>query len=206
MADRAICEKKLTGKALKDIVGEEFETHRKRIWEYFGFSVTKDKHNACFSVDWTIKNKKGEIVAFEEDKGHYLDSCFMERALTGFAKTINSYVKNDTKIPHLLIHSFTKYSKFEEKKLEDIETRKEFREILELGLNDMYRAYYPNQKDYTFWDYQRGAWQKNEGIRIDHILASPIAADQITNLTIDKEERDKDKPSDHVPIIAEINI
>lgn len=87
-----------------------------------------------------------------------------------------------------------------------IETRKEFREILELGLNDMYRAYYPNQKDYTFWDYQRGAWQKNEGIRIDHILASPITADQITNLTIDKEERDKDKPSDHVPIIAEINI
>lgn len=126
MADRAICEKKLTGKALKDIVGKEYENHRKRIWEHFGFSVTKDKHNACFSVDWTIKNKKGEIVAFEEDKGHYLDSCFMERAFAGFAKTINSYAKNDTKIPLLLIHSFTKYSKFEEKKLEDIETRKEF--------------------------------------------------------------------------------
>tara|TARA_Y100001970_G_scaffold53979_1_gene68427 strand:+ start:1654 stop:2433 length:780 start_codon:yes stop_codon:yes gene_type:complete len=87
-----------------------------------------------------------------------------------------------------------------------IETRKEFREIISLGLNDMYRAYNPQTKDFTFWDYQRGAWQKNEGIRIDHILASPIAADQITNVIIDKEERDKEKPSDHVPIIADVNI
>ena len=87
-----------------------------------------------------------------------------------------------------------------------IETRKEFREIISLGLNDMYRAYNPLAKDFTFWDYQRGAWQKNEGIRIDHILASPIAADQITSIIIDKEERDKNKPSDHVPIIAEIDI
>lgn len=47
---------------------------------------------------------------------------------------------------------------------------------------------------------------KNEGIRIDHILASPIAADQISNIVIDKEERDKNKPSDHVPIIAEIDL
>ncbi len=87
-----------------------------------------------------------------------------------------------------------------------IETRKEFREIVSLGLNDMYRAYNPLAKDFTFWDYQRGAWQKNEGIRIDHILASPIAADQISNIVIDKEERDKNKPSDHVPIIAEIDL
>ena len=70
----------------------------------------------------------------------------------------------------------------------------------------MYRAHNPLAKDFTFWDYQRGAWQKNEGIRIDHILASPIAADQISNIVIDREERDKNKPSDHVPIIVEIDL
>ena len=73
-------------------------------------------------------------------------------------------------------------------------------------LSDVTRIFYKPGEIFSFWDYQRGAWQKNEGIRIAHILASPIAADQITDLTIDKEERDKDKPSDHVPIIAEINI
>ena len=60
----------------------------------------------------------------EEDKGHYLDSCFLERALTGFAKTVNSYQKSGTVVPTLIIHSFAKYSKFDDKKMEDLDTRK----------------------------------------------------------------------------------
>jgi len=86
-----------------------------------------------------------------------------------------------------------------------LDTRKQFRELLSLGLTDTFRSFYPERQSYTFWDYQRGAWQKNEGIRIDHILVSPIVADLINDIKIDKEERDKEKPSDHVPIIAEIS-
>ena len=53
---------------------------------------------------------------------------------------------------------------------------------------------------YTFWDYQAGAWQKNKGLRIDHLLFSPQAADRLVTAGIDKHVRDWDKPSDHVPV------
>jgi len=59
---------------------------------------------------------------------------------------------------------------------------------------------------YTFWDYQRGAWQNNNGIRIDHLLLSGQAADKITALDIDKIVRDGEKPSDHVPIIGTFDL
>jgi len=124
VADNEIQTEKEKGKALKDIVGKAFETHRKRLWEYFGFTVSKDRHGALFDVDWSILHN-GKLVAMEEDKGHYLDSCFMERALNGFAKTVNSYQKSGDIVPLLIIHSFTKYSKFQDKMIEDIDTRKE---------------------------------------------------------------------------------
>ena len=57
---------------------------------------------------------------------------------------------------------------------------------------------------YTFWDYQAGAWQKNNGIRIDHLLLSPQAADRLERVTIDKAMRGRDKASDHVPVRIEL--
>ena len=112
-----------TGKALKDVVGTAFELHRKRLWEHFGFCVSKKKYGALFNVDWSI-TYKGVLIAFEEDKGHYLDSCFMERALSGFSKTVNAYIKKNEPIPRLILHSFTKYKNFNEKLEEDMDTRK----------------------------------------------------------------------------------
>ena len=85
-----------------------------------------------------------------------------------------------------------------------IETKKAYREILSLGFLDSFRQFNNEPGNYTFWDYQRGAWQRNNGIRIDHILTSPLAADKMKNVYIDKTVRDKDKPSDHVPILIEI--
>ena len=111
------------GKALKDVVGKEYETHRKRVWEYFGFNVTKDKQQAMFNVDWSILYN-GILIALEEDKGHYLDSCFLERALSGFCKTINDYQKKEKEVPMLIIHRFTRYNKFDEKLKDDMDTRK----------------------------------------------------------------------------------
>ena len=59
---------------------------------------------------------------------------------------------------------------------------------------------------YTFWDYQAGSWQKNNGIRIDHLLLSPQAADRLMRVDIDRHVRAWEKPSDHVPVVAELAI
>ncbi len=83
------------------------------------------------------------------------------------------------------------------------ETRERFRALLHLGLTDALRATTDSAGLYTFWDYQAGAWQKNNGIRIDHLLLSPQAADRLASVAIDRDMRAKDKPSDHVPIRAE---
>jgi exodeoxyribonuclease-3 len=84
------------------------------------------------------------------------------------------------------------------------ETRAAFRRLLNLGLTDAFRACEAGPGHYTFWDYQAGAWQKNNGIRIDHLLLSPQAADRLVDAAIDKRPRGWEKPSDHVPVIVEL--
>ncbi len=83
-------------------------------------------------------------------------------------------------------------------------TRAKYRELLALGLTDALRATTDAGGLYTFWDYQAGAWQKNNGIRIDHLLLSPQAADRLTSVEIDKAMRSRDKASDHTPIRIEL--
>lgn len=82
-------------------------------------------------------------------------------------------------------------------------TRTAYRSITNLGVVEAYRALHPDEKEsYTFWDYQGGAWQRNLGLRIDHFLLSPEAADQLQSCEIDRAPRAQDKASDHTPIIA----
>lgn len=85
-------------------------------------------------------------------------------------------------------------------------TREKFRALTNLGFTDAIRAVSDENGLYTFWDYQAGAWQKNEGIRIDHLLLSPQAADKLVGAGIDKHVRSWDKPSDHVPVWIDLNI
>lgn len=80
------------------------------------------------------------------------------------------------------------------------ESRRAFRKLLHLGLTDAFRACDPRGHQYTFWDYQAGAFQKGHGFRIDHILLSPQAADRLTGAGIDAHVRAWEKPSDHVPV------
>jgi len=87
-----------------------------------------------------------------------------------------------------------------------METREKFRTLLNLGFTDAFRACHAEPHQYTFWDYQAGAWQRGNGIRIDHLLLSPQAADCLRNSGIDREMRGREKPSDHVPIWAELDI
>jgi exodeoxyribonuclease III len=73
-------------------------------------------------------------------------------------------------------------------------------------LTDAIRATSDDKDLYTFWDYQAGAFQKNNGIRIDHLMLSPRAADKLTAAGIDRAIRAGEKPSDHVPVWAEFNL
>ncbi len=84
------------------------------------------------------------------------------------------------------------------------DSRRALRRIEALGLTDAFRACNALPHQYTFWDYQAGAWQKDHGIRIDHILLSPQAADRLTGAGIDRHVRGWEKASDHVPVWCEL--
>jgi exodeoxyribonuclease-3 len=85
-----------------------------------------------------------------------------------------------------------------------LESRGAFRALKNLGFTDAYMQVDGTPGGYTFWDYQAGAWPRNLGIRIDHLLLSPQAADKLAGVVIHRDERDKEKPSDHVPVVAEL--
>lgn len=84
------------------------------------------------------------------------------------------------------------------------ETHQKWRALLNLGLTDTFRVFHHDAGHYTFWDYQRGAWPQNKGIRIDHFLLSPALTDRLISCEIDKEPRGEEKASDHTPIILEL--
>jgi exodeoxyribonuclease-3 len=85
------------------------------------------------------------------------------------------------------------------------ESRRAFRSLLHLGFTEAYRALHPDQRGaYTFWDYQGGAFQLDHGIRIDHLLLSPLAADRLVSCMIDKDPRRKPRASDHTPVVVEL--
>ena len=93
---------------------------------------------------------------------------------------------------------------FEDDALYRLEIRKKLREMINLGFHDAYRHINGGKEGYTFWDYMRGAWQKNNGMRIDHFLVSNSLLSNVKNVKINKDPRGKEKPSDHTPIEIEL--
>ena len=85
------------------------------------------------------------------------------------------------------------------------QSRAAFRRLLNLGLTEAIRTRMAQPGLYSFWDYQAGAWEKNNGIRIDHLLLSPQAADLLIDCGIEKDVRGREKPSDHVPVWIELD-
>ena len=132
--------------------------------------------------------------------------------LNKFIKEINKDLKKNKNIiiggdfnvipEEIDVYDFTRYKN---DALFEIEIRKKFREILNLGFVDIYRYINKNKEEYTFWDYFAGSWQKNYGMRIDHFLVSSNLLNQINNIVINKKPRSKLKPSDHTPIELDIN-
>lgn len=84
------------------------------------------------------------------------------------------------------------------------ESRAAYRRLVNLGLTEAFRARVHGPEHYSFWDYQAGAWNKDDGIRIDHFLLSPAVADILVDCQIDKHVRAGEKPSDHVPVWVEL--
>ncbi len=85
-----------------------------------------------------------------------------------------------------------------------LESRRAFRRLTNLGLTEAFRAITQGPGHYSFWDYQAGAWDRDDGIRIDHHLLTPQAADLLKGCWIEREMRGRDKPSDHVPVWLEL--
>ena len=97
------------------------------------------------------------------------------------------------------------FKRYENDALGKLEIRKKYRELLNLGFQDVYRIKNKDKQEYTFWDYFAGSWQKNYGMRIDHFLISNNLISDISSIKINKKPRSKNKPSDHTPIELEIN-
>ncbi len=93
---------------------------------------------------------------------------------------------------------------WEEDALYHPKTRAAFRDILALGYTEIFRALHPDERAYSFWDYQGGAWQQDKGLRLDHFLLSPEAVDRTKKCFIDREARSKDKASDHAPVVIDM--
>ena len=85
-----------------------------------------------------------------------------------------------------------------------LEIRKKLRELINLGFHDAYRFIHPDKEGYTFWEYTSGAWQKNNGMRIDHFLVSNSLINLVKDVKINKYPRGRLKPSDHTPIEIEL--
>jgi exodeoxyribonuclease-3 len=76
--------------------------------------------------------------------------------------------------------------------------------LLQQGWCDALRALHPDQRVYTFWDYLRNAWQRDAGLRIDHVLLSEVLAARLSKSGVDREERGKPHASDHAPVWVEL--
>ena len=85
-----------------------------------------------------------------------------------------------------------------------LESRTAFRRLINLGLTEAFRTRVAGPGHYSFWDYQAGAWNRDDGIRIDHFLLSPACADMMQDCGIDKDVRGGEKPSDHVPVWVDL--
>ena len=129
---------------------------------------------------------------------------FITRIKKELGKNSNILIAGDFNIipEEIDVYDFKRY---ENDALGKLEIRKKFREILNLGFNDIYRLKNKNKQEYTFWDYFAGSWQKNYGMRIDHFVLSNNLLENVISININKKPRSKTKPSDHTPIELEIN-
>tara|TARA_Y100000741_G_scaffold345589_1_gene311163 strand:- start:5047 stop:5823 length:777 start_codon:yes stop_codon:yes gene_type:complete len=176
----------------------------------------KDKNKQSRIITCDIKNKIDniKIINIYVPNGNPIDTdkyvykkywleVFVKEVKKSLTENKNIIIGGDFNIIPAEIDVYD-FKRYENDALYKLEIRKKFRELLNLGFHDIYRHFYKDKEEYTFWDYMSGAWQKNNGMRIDHFLISNNLINKIKSVVIDKEPRSKLKPSDHTPIEIKI--
>ena len=172
--------------------------------------IDKNKQSRIITGIITYKSKKIQLINIYAPNGNPVGTDKYEYKkywYTYFIKEIkkillinkNIIVAGDFNILPEEIDSYD-YKKYENDALFKLEIRKKFRELINLGFEDIYRYFYKNKKEYTFWDYMSGSWIKNNGLRIDHFLIANNLINVIKSIKINKKIRSQLKPSDHVPV------
>ena len=175
----------------------------------------KLKQSRILSAEITYKKKIIQIINIYTPNGNPVDTekyTYKIDWLDNLIKQLKSLSKKNENIIlggdfNIIPSAKDVYNpkSFEDDALFRLEIRKKLREMINIGFHDAYRHINDDKEGYTFWDYMRGAWQKNNGLRIDHILVSNNLIDLIKKIEIKKTIRNQKKPSDHVPVECIIN-
>ncbi len=170
----------------------------------------KLKQSRIISAEIEYKKKNIQLINIYTPNGNPVDTekyDYKKKWLNDLIKQLKNLSKKNQNI--ILAGDFNiipsaedvyNPKSFEDDALFRLEIRKKLREMINLGFNDVYRHFYDAKEGYTFWDYMRGAWKKNNGMRIDHFLVSNSLIDNIKSININKDPRGREKPSDHTPI------
>ncbi len=170
----------------------------------------KLKQSRIISAEIEYKKKNIQLINIYTPNGNPVDTekyDYKKKWLSDLIKQLKNLSKKNQNI--ILAGDFNiipsaedvyNPTSFEDDALFRLEIRKKLREMINLGFNDVYRYFNEIKEGYTFWDYMRGAWQKNNGMRIDHFLVSNSLIDNIKSININKDPRGREKPSDHTPI------
>ena len=175
----------------------------------------KIKQSRLISAKIKIKNKDIEIINIYVPNGNPVDTEKYTYKLNWFdlfIKEIDKKLKDSNRIIiagdfNIIPEEIDVYApeKYTDDALFRLEVRKKYRTLINLGLRDVFRNFNKNKACYTYWDYMQGSWQKNNGLRIDHILVSNNLIDLVKKIEIKKNIRNQIKPSDHVPVECIIN-
>ena len=173
------------------------------------------KQSRIISGDISIKKKIIKLINIYVPNGNPVDTekyTYKINWLNSLIKQLNNLLKKNKNIIlggdfNIIPSTEDVYNpkSFEDDALFKLEVRKKLRELVNLGFHDIYRYFNNDKHEYTFWDYQAGSWQKNNGMRIDHFLISNNLINNVVKVNINKIPRSKVKPSDHTPIEIEIN-
>jgi len=178
------------------------------------FFKDENKQSRIISGDIKNKSKLIKLINIYAPNGNPIETkkySYKKNWYNSFIKKVKKDLSNKKDIIiggdfNIIPNEIDAYNflKYQNDALFKLEIRKKFRELLNLGFQDIYRYFYKDKQEYTFWDYMSGSWQKNNGLRIDHFLVSNNLINNIESVSINKKPRSSIKPSDHTPIEIEI--
>ena len=178
--------------------------------------LIKDKLNQSriISGEVEFKKKKIQLINIYVPNGNPVDTDKYKYKVTWLDSLIKQLENLSKKNQNIILagdfniipeeNDVYNPKSFEDDALFRLEIRKKYRTMVNMGYVDAFRHFYSEKEGYTFWDYMRGAWQKNNGMRIDHFLVSNSLTNLLKKININKNPRGKEKPSDHTPIEIEL--